>query len=115
MNTASRLEAANKELETGVLASREFVERSSLGWWRPMGRIVLRGRRRPVDVFEAAPDFPESDRRALERAMDSLDKDRTAAIASIADVAGRNPADMALKNLLRRCTELNEEGAYVLG
>jgi adenylate cyclase len=115
MNTASRLEAANKELETGVLASREFVERSSLGWWRPMGRIVLRGRRRPVDVFEVAPDFLEADRRSLEKAMDLLDKDREAALAQIAEVARRNPADTALKNLLRRCTELNEDGAYVLG
>jgi adenylate cyclase len=115
MNTASRLEAANKELETGVLASREFVARSSLGWWRPMGRIVLRGRRRPVDVFEAAPDFLEADRKALAKAMDLLDNNRDAALAEIAEVARRNPADMALKNLLRRCTELNEDGAYVLG
>jgi adenylate cyclase len=115
MNTASRLEAANKELETGVLASREFVERSSLGWWRPMGRIVLRGRRRPVDVFEAAPDFLEADRKALEKAMDLLARDRDAALMRIGEVARRNPADMALKNLLRRCAELNEDGAYVLG
>src|SRR5690606_7680269 len=51
MNTAARLEAANKALDSGVMASREFAERSGLEWWRPMGRVVLRGRERPVDLF----------------------------------------------------------------
>jgi adenylate cyclase len=115
MNTASRLESANKELDTDCLASREFVERSALDWWRPMGRVILRGRSKPVDVFEAAPAFPDADRRALERAMELLGSDRDAAIALVAGVAERNPADIALKNLLRRSTELNEDGAYVLG
>jgi len=115
MNTASRLEAANKELETTVLASREFAERSSLVWWRPMGRVILRGRRRPVDVFEPAPDFPETDRRQLVEAINLLEKDVARAVALITEVAARNDADIALKNLLRRCSELNEEGAYALG
>jgi adenylate cyclase len=115
MNTAARLEAANKELGTRVLASREFVERSGLEWWRPMGRVVLRGRKKPVDVFEAAPDFPDSERRALEQAIALLETDRPTAIHLVEEISQRNPADIAVKNLLRRCTELNEEGAYVLG
>jgi len=115
MNTAARLEAANKALETRVLASREFVDRSGLDWWRPMGRVVLRGRRRPVDVFEAAPEFPDADRRELERAMALLNGDSAAAIVLLTEIVGRNPDDRALKNLLDRCRELNEEGAYVLG
>jgi adenylate cyclase len=114
MNTAARLEAATKELGTRVLASREFVERSSLDWWRPMGRVVLRGRRRPVDVFEAAPDFPDADRRALIEALDLLNNDKAAAIERLKELANRNPADIAVKNLLGRSSQLNEEGAYVL-
>ena len=114
MNTAARLEAANKELGTRVLASREFVERSSLDWWRPMGRVVLRGRRRPVDVFEAAPDFPDADRRALIEALDLLNNDKAAAVERLKELANRNPADIAVKILLGRSTQLNEEGAYVL-
>ena len=115
MNTAARLEAANKALETRVLASREFVERSSLDWWRPMGRVVLRGRRRPVDVFEAAPEFAIGDRHALEEAIAMLATDTAAALTQISALADRNPADSALQNLLRRCRDLNDEGAYVLG
>ena len=115
MNTAARLEAANKELETRVLASCEFVERSTLDWWRPMGRVVLRGRKRPVDVFEARPDVPEAERQALMEALALLDEDKPAALNRLGELCQRNPADIALENLLRRCTELNGEGAYVLG
>jgi adenylate cyclase len=115
MNTAARLEAANKSLETRVLASREFVERSGLDWWRPMGRVVLRGRRRPVDVYEAAPEFPDADRRELEKALELLEGDAAAGVALLAEIVNRNPDDRPLKNLLDRCRELNEEGAYVLG
>ena len=115
MNTAARLEAANKALETRVLASREFVERSGLDWWRPMGRIVLRGRARPVDVFEPVPEFPEAERKQLTRAVELLETERSAAIALLSEIVDRNPDDKALKNLLGRSRELNEEGSYVLG
>jgi adenylate cyclase len=115
MNTAARLESANKSLETRVLASREFVERSDLDWWRPMGRVVLRGRRRPVDVFEPAPDFPLEDRAVLEQAMAVMEDDAAVAVKLIAGLGGRYPDDAALQNLLRRTRELNEEKAYVLG
>jgi adenylate cyclase len=80
-----------------------------------MGRVVLRGRKKPVDVFEAAPDFPDAERRGLDRAVALLDSDRPAAMQLLGEISQRNPADIAVKNLLRRCTELNEEGAYVLG
>lgn len=114
MNTAARLESANKPLQSAVMASHEFASRSGLDWWRPMGRVVLRGRAQPVDIFEPAPDFSKSDRDLLAKAMDLLATDRAQALALIADVAARNPADKALLNLLSRCNELDEEGAYAL-
>jgi adenylate cyclase len=114
MNTASRLESANKSLKTNVLASREFVERCKLDWWRPMGRVVLRGRAQPVEVFDAAPDFPAADREGLAKALELLAHDREEGLRRLAEIAGRNPADMALQNLLRRAQHLNQEGAYVL-
>lgn len=114
MNTAARLEGANKSLQSSVMASHEFASRSGLYWWRPMGRVVLRGRAQPVDIFEPAPDFSKSDRALLAKALDLLATDRAQALSLIADVVARNPADKALQNLLSRCSELDEEGAYVL-
>jgi adenylate cyclase len=115
MNTSARLESANKPLESSIMASREFASRTSLDWWRPMGRVVLRGRARPVDLFEPAPEFSAADRDVLAKAVELLDSDRQAAIAALERLVARNPADKALHNLLTRSQELNEEGCYVLG
>jgi len=112
MNTAARLESANKSLESNVLASRELVERSGLDWWRPLGRVVLRGRAKPVDVFDVAPDWPAADRIALAEAVSMADACQSG--AKISALIERYSADSALKNLLQRTRSLNEEGAYVV-
>src|SRR3546814_8617992 len=49
MNTASRLEAANKSLKTGVLISAEAAARSGRDDLVPMGRVTLRRRAQPVE------------------------------------------------------------------
>lgn len=115
MNTAARLESANKSLESNVMASQEAVERSSLDWWRPMGRIVLRGRATPVDIYQPCPDFPASDRDHLRDALDGLERDREGAIAAIRDIAERHPDDDALLNLIYRLENSQAGEAYVLG
>lgn len=112
MNTAARLEAANKALDSNVLASREAVERSGLDWWRPMGRIVLRGRAKPVEVFGIAPEWVAAERDALSAAVAEADPERAA--KKIKPLVERYPTDSALENLLRRTQSLNEEGAYVV-
>jgi adenylate cyclase len=115
MNTAARLEAANKALDSSVMASREFAERSGLDWWRPMGCVVLRGRAQPVELMEPAPDFPKSDRDLLAQAYKLTRSDNASAEQVIRDVANRHPADKALENLLYRVRNLSDGGAYVLG
>lgn len=116
MNTAARLEAANKALESSVMASREFAEASGLDWWRQMGRVQLRGRARPVDLFEPAPDFPDSDRAALAEASAlATAGEREQAIRLAQNVADRHPDDSALRNLVKRMQEMDEGGTYVLG
>jgi adenylate cyclase len=115
MNTAARLESANKALDSGVMASREFMERSLINWWRPMGRVILRGRAKPVEIFEPAPDFPEEDRKVLVQAMILADGDRPAAIALVEEIVARHPDDSALKNLLYRLNNMGERNAYDLG
>ncbi|GGZ14096.1 adenylate/guanylate cyclase domain-containing protein [Novosphingobium colocasiae] len=114
MNTAARLEAANKALGTSVIASREFVERSGLDWWRPLGSVVLRGRSRPVEVFEPAPDFPEADRAALNAAVVRIATDTAGALAQIEGLAQRHPDDRALAKLAERTGTLEGTKAYVL-
>lgn len=114
MNTAARLEAANKALDSSVMASREFAEASGLDWWRQMGRVQLRGRARPVDLFEPAPDFPADDRAALAEASALAASDPAAALALAQGIATRHPDDSALGNLARRMAATGEGGTYVL-
>jgi adenylate cyclase len=114
MNTAARLEAANKALDSAVMASREFAQASGLDWWRPMGRVCLRGRARPVDLFEPAPDFPGEDKAILAQALALVTTDRAAAQRLAEAVAARHPEDSALGNLARRMQALDEGGTYVL-
>jgi adenylate cyclase len=115
MNTAARLEAANKALDSAVMASREFAEGSGLDWWRPMGRVQLRGRARAVDLFEPAPDFPAEDRASLAEACARAATDRTAAQRLARTIADRHPGDSALGNLAQRMQDMDEGGTYVLG
>ncbi|WP_340587472.1 adenylate/guanylate cyclase domain-containing protein [Erythrobacter alti] len=114
MNTAARLESANKALNTSIMASAEFATRSGLDWWRRMGRVVLSGRAQPVDLYEPAPEFLNADRRELAEAVEQLDADRDAAIERIAALAAVYPDDAALASLLMRSRNLGADGAYVM-
>jgi adenylate cyclase len=115
MNTAARLEAANKPLDSNVSASREFIEKSNPDWWVPMGRIVLRGRARPVDIYHPRPDLPEEDRAALVEIAQLSDSKHDVAVQSLDALIARHPDDKALRNYATRIRNLNDGGAYVLG
>jgi adenylate cyclase len=115
MNTAARLEAANKALDSSVMASREFADRTSLDWWRPMGRITLRGRAQPVNIMEPAPDFPAEDRMILTQAMILADCGDAQAQRLVEQLIAKHPDDMALVNLLHRLRNMSGGNTYVLG
>jgi len=115
MNTAARLESANKMFKTSVMASGDFASRTDLNWWRRMGRVVLSGRSQPVDLYEPAPDFPEADRKALATAVELLDADQPAALEQLQAIASKHKDDAGLQALLERSRDLNDEGAHILG
>jgi adenylate cyclase len=114
MNTASRLEAANKKLGTSVLASAEAVSRSGLDWWRPMGRITLRGRATPIDVFEPAPDLPKGALSHIRALCEGVARGDGASLAELEALADGSPDDVALGNLARRMQSVKCGGSYVL-
>lgn len=65
MNTAARLEAANKPMKTRSLASVEALAGLVPETMVAMGRIRLRGRAQPVDVFEPRPDLDDEQRASI--------------------------------------------------
>ena len=114
MNTASRLEAANKKLKTSVIASREAVSRSGLDWWRPMGRITLRGRATPVDIFEPAPDMPNRALSHIRAILDRLESGNETALAELEALAAAAPEDAALQNFVYRMGSVKAGESYVI-
>lgn len=62
MNTASRLESANKSLKSSVLISAEAAARTNRDDLVPMGRVTLVGRAQPVDLFTPRPDLAADQR-----------------------------------------------------
>jgi adenylate cyclase len=114
MNTASRLESANKQLHSTVLVSAEAKAGTSLDIFRPLGRVVLNGRATPVEVWEPVPRMPVEERarlNALWQAFESGDREALEALAAIAD--GRE--DAALADFVYRLRQAGPGGHFVLG
>jgi len=114
MNTASRLEAANKQLRSDILVSASVAERSSIDGFRPLGRVILRGRSTPIEVIELKPEFPESARRRLDRAYARFEAGDTDALAEMASLADDFPEDAALWNFVERLRAVGPGGAFPL-
>jgi adenylate cyclase len=115
MNTAARLEGANKYLKTTVLVSDEAKRESSLDVFRPMGRIVLSGRATPVMVWEPVPNMDAALRRTLVDLWDRFDAGDLKALAELEEVASANKEDAALANFVYRIREAGPGGHCVLG
>jgi adenylate cyclase len=113
MNTASRLENANKQLGTSVLISRDAAERSGLTGFRALGTIELRGRATPVDIVEPSDADPET----LATLADSVERARRgdeAALLELRNFSELHPNDAAMRNLVYRLGMRTEGGYFVL-
>lgn len=56
MNTAARLESANKQWGTRVAVSGETARRATGFRGRPIGRVVFQGKTEPIEVFSPCTD-----------------------------------------------------------
>lgn len=115
MNTAARLEGANKPLDTKVLVSREAAERSGLDWFRPMGTITLRGRATPVDVFEPMPEVSAEDRALTGQIIAAHEAGDSALVHRLTDKVAESGQDEAMANLVQRLRQTQKGESYVLG
>jgi len=115
MNTAARLEGANKYLKTKALVSddvRRLVETDVL---RPMGRIVLSGRPTPIVVWEPAPEMEPDKRQELTRLWLQFDTGDREALHAIEAIAAANDKDVALSAFAYRLLQAGPGGHFVLG
>ena len=115
MNTAARLEGANKTLKTKVLVSQEAAERSGLDWFRPMGTITLRGRSTPVAVYEVVPDLADDQRAVVNELVEAHAAGDFSLVQRLTTTLGQFGQDDALGNLFERLRATGKGESYVLG
>jgi adenylate cyclase len=113
MNTAARLESANKLLHSTILVSQEAREQSGLDLFRPLGRVVLSGRATPIEVWEPVPAMDPALRRRLTEAWLRFDGGDAAALAEL-EVLAAAGEDAALRDLVYRLAKVGPGGAFVL-
>lgn len=114
MNTAARLEAANKQTKSKVLASQEAIELAGVDWFRPLGRIVLRGRSTPLQVFEPVPDMDAAERKRFATLAEGAIRGDVSAITALNDESASHPEDYALANFVYRLAHQEKGGYFVL-
>jgi adenylate cyclase len=114
MNTASRLESANKYLHSTILVSAEAKAETGLDIFRPLGRIVLSGRAKPVEVWEPMPHMPADSRRRLTELWLAFEAGDGEALRALEAIAAEGE-DAALAELVYRLREAGPGGHFVLG
>jgi adenylate cyclase len=112
MNTAARLESANKALGSYTLFSSFALEGIANPVCRSLGRITLRGRSEPLDVYEPVDDEAlATTQTALVRRWEAGDAD---ALPALHALAASRPDDIVLAKLVSRLETLAPGGAHVV-
>lgn len=118
VNTASRIEALNKQLGTRVLASADVVAGLAGIHCRPVGRFVLAGKAQALELFELTPaPARDATRPLLEEALGACaDGDVHAALGAFRALLAADPDDGVAAfyvTALARGDRLREDGAIV--
>ncbi len=101
INTAARLEAANKALGTRICVSRATVEQVGVQAFRPVGTLMLKGKSVGVDVFEPVSGVDSSDAAYLDAFARMVAGDESGA-ADLLRLHEADPADPILALHARR-------------
>jgi len=104
INTAARLEAANKVFGTAILISKATRDAVPALKARPLGKINLRGKGRTTEVFEPLDgDHPAAAYAdILGDVLEGAERDQVSAIAALDDLIRRYPEDGVLSAIRDR-------------
>lgn len=114
MNAASRMEGANKTLGTRALVSAEAAAGMTDPPLRPMGRITVRGRSKPIAVFEPVHPAERAESNKLVALLARFDGGDLTALDELARYADIRPGDDAVAKLLDRLRKTGPGGTYAL-
>lgn len=114
MNTASRLEGANKQLGTRALISAEAAAAMTDPPLRPMGRITVRGRSTPIEVFEPVTGVPNDELHLFRKMLDNFDSGDRGALEQLERYAESRDGDKALGKLVKHLHRIGPGGCLAL-
>ncbi len=114
MNTAARLEGANKTLGTQVLVSAAAAEGLTGINLRPLGRVQVRGRAEAVFVFDAPAVPVPGEAEMIGALIERFDTGEPDALAELETYAERRASDPALASLVQRLKSAGPGGCYAL-
>ena len=115
MNTAARLEGANKALKSGVLVSAAASSATGVEPLRFAGRVMLRGRSHELEVYQGGSGFDFEACRDFNARVARFDAGDGAAWDEITAIAAKHPDDEALQNLVERLREAGPGGYSTIG
>ncbi len=115
VNTASRLEGANKYLGTRICVSEASRAKCAALDFRPVGRLILKGKTEATEVFEPAQpgELPPSLRSDYERAYELLAAGDARARGAFESLAAHYPRDRLVAFHARRLAA-GERGATIV-
>ncbi|MGC2521992.1 MAG: adenylate/guanylate cyclase domain-containing protein [Stellaceae bacterium] len=104
VNTAARLEAANKQLGTRICVGESVATRVEGFKGRPIGELVLRGRKEPLRAFEPLPAeiYEDLATHAYSDAFAKLEAEDPTAMPAFAALLGLHSEDHLVGFHLRR-------------
>ena len=102
VNTAARLESANKTLGTTVCVAESTVARAPGQAFRPAGRLRLRGKSRPVQVYQPLSGSGQAPAAEYLRAYRALEAGEAQAEALFVGLLARHPGDPLVKLFAER-------------
>ncbi len=113
VNTAARLEGANKHLGTQVLVSAATAARCPDFHGRKAGILLLKGKSEPIAVFEPLAEIDDDWLAAYDAAYRAMADEDAAAVALFGALVARYPDDR-LAALHCRRLQAGERGAIIV-
>jgi adenylate cyclase len=104
INTAARLESANKQLGTRICVSATLAAKMQEFHGRPVGDLVLRGKTEALRAFEplSGEQYENEAMNSYEEAFAKLQANDPSALAAFAAHVGKNPGDQLASFHLKR-------------
>ena len=103
MNMAARFESANKEFGSSICIGPATAARLPNRALRPLGRLDVRGRSTPAEVFDPWPEaLDKSDRKTYLKAVAMAERDPLAAAKQLDQLASLMPHDPVPARLAAR-------------